>query len=779
MTREDAQLALAQPAHHSPLRVHLIGVAGSGMSGLASLFLALGHRVSGSDRVATGETTRLQGLGMTFTCPHSAESVANAEVVVYSSAVKPGNLAYDAALEKGAVMLRRAEALAAIMQTKKGIVIAGTHGKTTTSALLAHVMRVGGLQPSHYVGAEIPLLGVNAHYDLDGEFLVAEGDESDGTLVHFRPEHTILLNIEEEHLDHYRDLDEILGVFGQLVAQTNGLVVYCGEDASAATTAKKAPGRSVSYGWDRSFDYAAGVISADAQSSQFSIYHRGELLGRVELNIPGKHNVLNALGAAAMALETGVSFEALTQALATFRGARRRFDRIYTSANFSIVDDYGHHPTEVAATLETARSQKPNRLVVLFQPHRYSRTQRLAREFGQAFAAADLVFVTEIYPASEAPIPGISGQTIVEAIQAESPGVDVQGIDDNAHAHWITGRALQPGDLLLTLGAGDVHLVGKQLGKDLEVLESLEEAMNGEHGNSQLYEPMARHTTMRVGGPAQYWIEPHSFDALAAAVGYAKQNQLELRVIGRGSNLLVRDGGIPGVVVHPSKGTFSQIDVSDDTIEAGVGARFKTVTGAARNAGLGGFEWMEGIPGNVGGGLRMNAGAMGTETFDQVVSVKYLDWDTGTVQEKLGEDFASAYRNVPELQRDIALSAVFRGTPDSADAIEHRLQESRDKRKCSQPVGPSAGCIFKNPESIAAGQLVEELELKNERVGHARVSNAHGNFIVNDGAATATDVLNLIAHIKERAANERGIELKTEVQIIGVDPPAPHQFVRP
>ena len=780
MTREAVIQALAQPAPDSPKRIHLIGVAGSGMSGLASLFLALGHRVSGSDRVATGETARLESIGLHFSSPHSAEAVADAEVVVYSSAVKPGNLAYDAAVAAGIVLLRRAEALAAIMRTKSGIIVAGTHGKTTTSALLAHVMRVGQLKPSHYVGAEIPLLGTNAFYDPDGEHLVAEGDESDGTLVNFFPDIAILLNVEAEHLDHYSGLEEILAVFGQLVSQTGKFVVYCGEDANAAQVCQAAPNkRSLSYGWDHSFDYSAGVVSADAQSSQFSVYRRGELLGRVELNIPGKHNVLNALSVIAIADELGVSFQALTDALGTFRGARRRFDRKYTGPNHLIVDDYGHHPTEVEATLDTACSQKPERLVVLFQPHRYTRTQRLAKEFGQSFAKADVVFVTEIYPASEQPIPGITGMTIVEAIQAESPEVEVIHVSDNAQAHWQVGRALKNGDLLLTLGAGDVHLVGKQLAKDLAVIESINEVMAGEHGPSHLYEPMSRHTTLRVGGPAQYWLEPHSFEALAAVVRYGRQNQLPIRVIGRGSNLLVRDGGIPGIVIHPVKGAFSKIEVLEDNqIEAGAGARFKAVTGAARGAEIGGFEWMEGIPGNVGGGLRMNAGAMGTTTFDQVVSVKYLDWETSKIVDKDGNDFNYQYRNVPELTNNIALSAVFRGETSALADIDALLEESKSKRKSSQPVGPSAGCIFKNPDDLPAGKLVDELELTGHRVGNARVSNIHGNFIVNEGEAPAADVLNLIGEIQSKAMVERSITLETEVQILGEAPPKPHQFVR-
>ncbi len=779
MNRKDAILhRLSQPAHDQPLRIHLIGVAGSGMSGLAALCLALGHKVSGSDRVATGETNRLQGAGLIFTSPHTAEAVAGTDAVIYSSAVRTGNIAYDAAVGAEIPLLRRAEALAAVMQTKKGIVVAGTHGKTTTSALLAHVLRVGGKKPSHYVGAEIPVLGTNAHWDPEGTYLVAEGDESDGTLVHFHPKLAILLNIEEEHLDFYEGLDAIKAVFQCLIAQTSGTIVYCGEDAHASALCAPLGERALSYGWEREHDYAAGVVSADAQSSQFSVFHQGELLGRVELNIPGRHNVLNALGVIATATELAVDFQAITKALGTFRGARRRFDRVYTSPNYLIIDDYGHHPTEIEATLETARSQKPERVVVLFQPHRYSRTQKLADAFGKAFAQADVVFVTNIYPASEKPIPGVTGQTVVEAINAHSPEVQTAFVENNAEAHWEVGQALQKGDLVLTLGAGDVHLAGKQLGKDLEVLEALDEVMEDGHGPSKLYEPMAKHTTMRVGGPAQFWIEPHTFNALAAAVRYANGNQLPVRVVGRGSNLLVKDGGIPGLVIHPVKGEFSKIEVLGEEIEAGVGARFKTVTGAARNAQLGGFEWMEGIPGNVGGGLRMNAGAMGSATFDQVVRVKYLDAETGTVLEKSGPDFASEYRNVPELERNIALSAVFQGTPSTASEIDQRLEASKDKRKTSQPVGPSAGCIFKNPGPVPAGQLVEELGFKDHRVGRARVSKVHGNFIVNDGGATADDVLGLIAEIKEKAGEERDIELETEVQIIGEDRPEANQFVR-
>jgi UDP-N-acetylenolpyruvoylglucosamine reductase len=277
---------------------------------------------------------------------------------------------------------------------------------------------------------------------------------------------------------------------------------------------------------------------------------------------------------------------------------------------------------------------------------------------------------------------------------------------------------------------------------------------------------MAKHTTLRVGGPAQFWVEPRSENAFAELIRLCHQENLPLFVIGRGSNLLVRDGGIRGVVIHPSGGEFDRVVTDGTNITAGVGAKLKQVAYAGKSAGLGGLEWMEGIPGEVGGGLRMNAGAMGSQTFDNVVSVRYLDGE-GLPHVKTVAELEVHYRHVPSLAKNYAVSAIFRGTPAPKEEILRRLQESQQKRRTSQPAASSAGCIFKNPGASPAGKLVDELGLKNSSVGHARVSKVHGNFIVNDGDATAVDMLALIERIKETAREKRGIELETEVQIVG------------
>ncbi|MDX1679345.1 MAG: UDP-N-acetylmuramate--L-alanine ligase [Akkermansiaceae bacterium] len=751
-----------------PQRIHLIGVAGSGMSGLALLLLGMGHQVSGSDRVTTAETERMKGLGLVFSSPHTAEAVDGADVVVMSSAIRPENPALAAAKKAGIPIYLRAQCLGAILHTRKGLIIAGTHGKTTTSAMAAHLLREGGLKPSHYVGAEIPILGSNAHWSTDGEWMVAEGDESDGTLALYHPEHSVILNIEAEHLDHYRDLDHIVEVFTTLAEQTSGKLIYCAEDETAHALCEERD-NAISYGWEDA-DYTATEVRDLKGSSAFTVERKGEPLGDIELGIPGRHNILNALAAIALADLCGAEFTAIARALANFAGAKRRFETKYLSANYRIIDDYGHHPSEIEATLQTARSLKPKRILVLFQPHRYSRTQRLAEDFGKVLQAADRVFVTDVYPASEPPIEGVTGQTLVDAM-AKHGDIPAEFVPDLATAHHKVGNALQPGDLLITLGAGNVHEAGTKIARDLKILEEIRALMPEDEIDGKLYEPMQRHSTMRVGGPAQFWIEPHSFYGMAFAIGYCRERGIPVRVVGRGSNLLVRDGGIRGAVIHPSGGAFSEVTLGPrGEITAGAGVRLKKLASFAGASGIGGFEWMEGIPGNVGGALRMNAGAMGIETFDQVVRVTFLDED-GVIRTRERDEIVARYRDVRELRRNFALQAVFKGKPDTPENIQQRWQESRDKRKSSQPIQASAGCTFKNPEASPAGKLIDELGLKGEAVGMAAVSETHGNFVVNQGGATASDVLGLIDSIKQRAKAERGIELDTEIKILGEDTP--------
>jgi UDP-N-acetylenolpyruvoylglucosamine reductase len=340
-------------------------------------------------------------------------------------------------------------------------------------------------------------------------------------------------------------------------------------------------------------------------------------------------------------------------------------------------------------------------------------------------------------------------------------------------ARDAVGNTLRPGDLLITLGAGNVHEVGTCIARDLKVAEQIQNILDTHGGGlMKLYEPMSLHTTFRIGGPAQYWIVPKTEAAFAEVVRFLRGSAIPIRVIGRGSNLLVKDGGIRGAVIHPAKGDLEKVSVEGDLVTAGVGARFKKIAIAARNAGIGGFEWMEGIPGNLGGGIRMNAGAMGVQTFDQIVSIRFIDLD-GSIREKSASDIIAHYRNVPEFEERFVVSAVLKGTSAPLAEIDAKLEASHQKRRTSQPIGASAGCVFKNPQPLQAGRLVDELQLKGSRVGRAAVSDVHGNFIVNEGHATAREVLDLVDDIKEAALRERGVTLEMEVKVIGEDQPMP------
>ncbi|HEV3392230.1 MAG TPA: UDP-N-acetylmuramate--L-alanine ligase [Chthoniobacterales bacterium] len=744
-------------------RIHLIGVAGSGMSGIAGLLLQLGHEVSGSDKLDSTETGRLEQLGLKFYQEHRAMYAADAELVVYSSAIKPDNPIMKSARDAGKKTVRRAEALAAIMSAKRGILVVGMHGKTTTSAMTAHVLREGGLHPSHYVGAEIPILGTNAYWDARGEFFVAEGDESDGTIALFHPEDTLVLNIEEEHLDFYSDLAAIEKVFRQLLGQTSGKVFYCADEPNATRICRSSD-RAICYGLFEEANYRGSNVELRNFSSTFSVFRGNEKIGDAVLNVPGEHNVRNALGVIALATELGVPFEKIAKSLIKFQHARRRFEIKYDSPRFLLVDDYGHHPTEIKATIKTARSVGRKRVLTMFQPHRYSRTKLLCKEFGKAFDHADRVVITDIYGSNEAPIPGVTGQMIADEIAAHGH----RGVSYQPKLEWVhrdIGNMLDSGDLVLSLGAGNIHEQLSILAADLVIAEKIKQII-GDEGDVRLHEPLSKHTTLRVGGPAQFWVEPRSESALAELIRFCRRENLPLFIIGRGSNLLVRDGGIHGVVVHPSGGDFDKIDISGNQITTGVGAKLKEIAYAARGANLAGLEWMEGIPGEVGGGLRMNAGAMGAQTFEHVVSIRYLDSE-GNAHDRKRNELEVHYRHFPLLDENFAVSATFHGIPAQREQIESKLQESQDKRRTTQPIAKSAGCIFKNPDGCPAGKLVDELGLKNSSVGKARVSEVHGNFIVNDGGATAADMLELIDRIKKTAKAKRGIELETEVQIVG------------
>ena len=759
-----------------PRRVHFIGIGGVGMSGLARLLIQQGHTVTGSDAAPNGLADALVKLGAKIHTGHAAANLpSDAELVVYTTAVTAGtNPELGAAATRGLPVVRRGLLLTALMNHKYNIAVAGTHGKTTTTSMIAHILMRSDSAPSFCVGAHVPILGTNAQLGA-GKYFVAEACESDGTLINFTPEFAVCLNIEAEHLDHHGSMERLLATFETFYASTLDTVFYCADCARSAALAAKAR-HAISFGLTPSADYHATNIEHTARGARFTVVCRQQTLGVVELAIPGRQNVSNALAAIAVADQLGLPFEKVVAALGEFTGAKRRFERKHDANGIVVVDDYAHHPTEIKATIAAARTLGFQRIIVAFQPHRYTRTQALRDEFATAFTGADKLFLADIYAASEAPIAGITGATIRDAVTAAGQA-DVVYEPELCKLADALAAGARRGDLILVMGAGDIYKVAagvaerlaqsaprarRDLAADLRVVLS-------EDAKVLCNEPMARHTSMRVGGPADLFVEPHNEHDLAKLLHYCHVRQIPVTVIGRGTNLLVRDGGIAGVVVHLEGAEFTKIEVTGERILARGGARLKAIVNEAKKAEIGGLEFLHGIPGSLGGALRMNAGAMGKQTFEVVEWVRYVSF-TGEIYDAEAKTLPVSYRSCPLFRNHIALSAILGGVRTPRAEIEAKLRVLDERRTGSQPHNPNAGCVFKNPVAMPAGKLIDELGLKGARVGGACVSDVHANFIVNDRGATAADVLELIGLVRERVRRERGIELETEVMILGREP---------
>jgi UDP-N-acetylmuramate--alanine ligase len=443
-------------------RIHFIGIGGSGMSGIAEVLLNLGYQVSGSDLKASETTERILSLGGRVMIGHSPANVEGAQVVVVSTAVQSDNVELVAARNGGLTVVGRADMLAELMRMKYGVAVGGAHGKTTTTSMIASVLARGGLDPTIVVGGRLHALGSNARLGR-GQFLVAEADESDGSFLRLSPALCVVTNIDREHLDHYTDLDEIRRAFVYFANRVPfyGVSVLCVDDPEVRAILSQVTKRTLLYGTRPEAEVRAEQITLLPHGSRFQAVGSGQTLGTVELRVPGRHNVLNALAAVAVGLELEIGFAHIAEALGEFRGVSRRFDTRGEAAGIRVVDDYAHHPTEIAATLSAARGLG-GRTLVIFQPHRFSRTKALREEFGRCFGDADKVWVLDVYPAGEKPIPGIDGNTIVESAHAQG-ATHVEYAPDASAAAVAAAAAARPGDTVLTLGAGDVWRLGDEV----------------------------------------------------------------------------------------------------------------------------------------------------------------------------------------------------------------------------------------------------------------------------------------------------------------------------
>ena len=450
-------------------KFHFIGVGGIGMSGIAQILLEQGYQVTGSDIARGAMVQKLEGAGAHIKIGHSATNLNGAEVAVVSSAISISNPEVKTAIRRGIPILHRSEVLSLLMGKKKGVAIAGTHGKTTTTSMVALVLERAGLDPSIIIGGVVDQFGSNAKMGR-GEYLVAEADESDGSLVRLNPHIAVVTNIEADHMDYYADLSAIRSTFARFLRKLpkDGLAVLCTDDHNVKQLSSQYHERKVTYGLNNGAQIKGVDIKFSELGSDFMVVHKGLEMGRIRLNVPGMHNIYNALAAIAVGMEAGVDLDVMQDAFLEFNGAKRRFQILSSNSNLTVVDDYAHHPTEIMATLSAARKVRgAGRIISVFQPHRYTRTKYFYDLYGRSFFNSDHVIVTDVYAAGEKPIPKVSGELIANTLlKYGHEGVKyIPRIEDVPPYVMDIANA---NDFLITLGAGDVWKVARTVSEQLK-----------------------------------------------------------------------------------------------------------------------------------------------------------------------------------------------------------------------------------------------------------------------------------------------------------------------
>ena len=447
--------------------IHFIGIGGIGMSSVALILLKMGYEVSGSDLESNNLTEKLKKLGGKIFKGHYRSNIGpDTDIVIYSSSINNANPEIVEAKSRGIPVVKRAEALGELLNKKKGIAVTGTHGKTTTTSLISVMMENCGLDPTVMIGGEVELFGSNAKYG-NSEYVVAEADESDGSFLHLKPFYSVVTNIEMEHVDYYRTIEDSINAYAAFVNNTKrtGMLFFNNDDENIKKALKSFKGRHESFSLRKGADiYPHDIKMNEFRSSYMCVYKDG-VLGRVFLKIPGRHNILNSLAVILVGLRLSLPFENITQAIQDFAGTKRRFHLAADIDGIMLIDDYAHHPTEIRAVLEACGNWKERRLIVIFQPHRYSRTQFLAEEFGRCFKGAHKLILADIYAASEEPIEGVSSEIIYNKVKAHGPE-DVIMLDKKEIADHVM-KLKKKGDMILVLGAGDIKDVAMELSEKL------------------------------------------------------------------------------------------------------------------------------------------------------------------------------------------------------------------------------------------------------------------------------------------------------------------------
>lgn len=741
--------------HLTNKKIHMVGIGGIGMSGLAFLLCEMGCKVSGSDIIENSIMEKLRRKGITITIGHNGRHLKGQELCVYSSSIRMDNPELLAAKSGKIPVISRSELLKMVMDKNERIIgVTGTHGKTTITAMASLMLEKAGFDPSVLIGGESPHFSGNAKLGKE-RTIVAEVDESDGRFVILKGvTHLIVPNLEREHPEHYRDERHLVDTFGNFLGRLSpGSVLFYGmESRNLRKLTKSYKGKTISFGLSGETDVYAAGIKAKAFGTIFDCFYKKGKLGRFTINIPGTHNVLNALAVISLGIQLKIDTGRIKRALASYKGVKRRFEVTGELNGAKIVEDYAHHPTEIKATISAACSLKPRRLIVVFQPHRYTRTKLFYKEFAGSFTGADEVILTDIYSAAESSIKGATSGSIYK-IMAKDTSRPVKLLKKDAIPRYLSLKA-KKGDLVLVLGAGDIGKIAHEMG------------FPKIKGSVIFNEPLFKHTTFRVGGPCRIWVKAENEPSLKKVLVFAKSEQKKTLIIGGGSNILAKDEGFNGIAIHMRGRRFKNITFFGTGVTAGSGVTLSRLIDLACKKGLAGMEGLVGIPGTVGGAIFMNS-AYTQKISDCLKEVKVMDMATGEIKIIKRKDLRFGYRH-SNLEGYIILEAQFRLRRGKKELLVKRKKDLLEIRKAEQPLGYfSAGCIFRNPKgSISAARYIDTSGLKGKRVGGAEISRIHANFIINLKNAKADDILRLIELMRKRVKSRFNVDLVPEVKIV-------------
>ncbi len=726
-----------------------IGIGGCGMAALAKIYMEKGYQVSGSDLNTSPTIEQLRNQGAKVFIGHSAEHITDEiDLVVVSTAITSDNPEMLSAERAHIPIVHRSVVLQWLTEEKRSINIAGSHGKTTTSSMLASILLQAGKKPTCVVGGTMAQLGGNGIFGM-GDYMVAEADESDGSFLNLKTHMALVTNIDDDHLDFYKNKDRLVSAFRKFLSQVSieGIIVL-GTDCPVVEALAGEYPSSIRFALHKEADYQARNVRYESGKQIFDVYYLHTKLSSIAIHMPGEYNVLNALGAFVCAHLLGIDAQDIKEYFLNYEGVGRRFQNKGTVRGRTVIDDYAHHPSEIRSLLLGAREIGFDRIISVFQPHRYTRTSQFMDEFGKVLTLCDHAYVSDIYAAGEEPIEGVTSEELVR--HAHSSQLEYKSLlSDIGNA---LAKETKENDLILTIGAGNITDFGEAWLRYFQ--------MKGKTVCDPKMVSLKPFNSWGVGGYASLFYEPKNRKELIDI----SQVLQDFTVVGNGTNILFPDGWLKTGLIHISN-AFSSVTVDQEIITAQTGIALSSLAKIAMDHHLSGLEEFYHIPGTLGGGLYMNAGTHQASLMDMVTEITYLK--KGVVYTMTQDEFHYGYRTSQFMKSPdiILLSATMQLKKMDADIIRDNIDQAARVRS-HQPKGKSAGSTFKNPPHESAGRLIEACGLKGFQIGGAQISSIHANFIINNGGATSQDIINVIEYCEREVYHKFGVRLELEIRKI-------------